>query len=290
MTVATAGSQLRDLRRIRQLTQAELATRSGVSQRAIRALESGQTLRPHPATLRALARGLGLSEGQTMTFVRAFVAPVVADMSEVLGISPLVLQSELNGLHDTAHAAHWTSDVCHCHQVVGPDGHFELNRTHRVIRSTISGLTHVMCLVAYEYDVDAVPEVLDPFGVEVSQQWLLAEHRIAVIEFVLPRPLAVGDTHAYGYTLDESPPSEVRRATEPDCEVIEGSRGPVGTYVLEVQFTGTPPAQIVPFTQKGADGDERLHADPVRPDEAGTVRLQQQNTPPGRAFGFTWSW
>lgn len=290
MTVTPRGSHLRDLRRLRHLTQADLAARSGVSQRAIRSLESDRTHRPHPATLRALGRALGLSEVQAMTFARTFVAPAVADMSEVLGVSPLLLQDQLQGLHDAAHAANWTSDVYHCHQVVGADGHFELNRVHRVIRSTIENLTHVMCMIMYEYDVEAVPPVLDPFGVEVSQQWLLAEHRIAVIELALPRALGVGDTHAYGYTIDDSPPAAVRERTEPDCEVTEGSRGPVGTFALEVQFSGTAPAQIRPFAQRGADEHVRQFSEPVRPDETGTVRLQRQNVPPGQALGFSWSW
>lgn len=290
MTVATAGSQLRDLRRIRHLTQADLAARSGVSPRTIRALESGQSQRPHPATLRALGRGLGLSAVQAMKFARTFVAPVVSDMSEVLGVSPLTLQEQLHGLHDAAHSANWTSDVYHCHQVVGADGHFESNRVHRVIRSTIDDLTHVMCMIMYEYDIDSVPPVLDPFGVAVSQQWLLAEHRIAVIELALPRALGDGDTHAYGYTLDDSPPTELRRTTEPDCEVTEGSRGPVGTFVLEVQFTGDPPTGIRPFAQMGADNAERRFGNLVHPDDAKTVRLQQQNTPPGQALGFAWTW
>lgn len=289
-TPSRSTASLRDLRRLQRLSQADLAERSGVSQRTIRGLESGQTRRPHPATLRALGRGLGLTEMQAMQFARAFVAPVVADMSEVLGVSPLVLQEQLHGLHDAAHAANWTSDVYHCHQTVGADGHFELNRVHRVIRSTIDNLTHVMCMILYHHDIPAIPPVTDPFGVEKSQQWLLPEHRIAVLELALPHALGIGDTHAYGYTLDDNPPPEYRSSKTPDCEVLEGSRGPVGTFVLEVQFTDTPPAEIRPFTQMGSDDDGRRLGDPVTPDETGTVRIQRQNTPPGQGLGFRWTW
>ena len=50
---------LRDLRAERVLSQKELATKAGVSNRTIVDIEAGR-VRPHPATLRKLARALGV--------------------------------------------------------------------------------------------------------------------------------------------------------------------------------------------------------------------------------------
>ena len=51
---------LRVLRLNRGLTQAELATRAGVSEYTIVRLERGQRKRPHPSTRRKLAAALGV--------------------------------------------------------------------------------------------------------------------------------------------------------------------------------------------------------------------------------------
>ncbi|MDN5727370.1 MAG: helix-turn-helix domain-containing protein [Propionibacteriales bacterium] len=289
MEPSVGGGQLRGLREERSLTQTDLARTSRVSERAIRSIESGETRRPHPATLRSLAKALNLTEAQARKFARSFVAPVVADLSDVLGVSPLVLQDQLRGLHESAHAANWTSDVYHCHQTVRDDKRFGLNRVHRVIRSNIEALTHVMCSVAYDDEVDALSPVTDAFGVAVSQHWVLPDHQLTVVEFTLPRPLGVGQSHAYGYSIDDGASTSPGLVNNVANDIIEGSRGPVGTFVLETQFEGSPPSLITPFTVFGTHG-ERQRADPVRPDQTGTVRMQVHNTAPGQALGFEWQW
>ncbi len=56
------GERLRGLRRTASLSQEELAQRSGLSVKAIGALERGERQRPYPNTVRALADALVLSE------------------------------------------------------------------------------------------------------------------------------------------------------------------------------------------------------------------------------------
>ncbi|WP_377641838.1 ATP-binding protein [Oryzobacter terrae] len=55
---------LRRLRESRSLTQEELADRSGVTAKAIGALERGERRRPYPHTVRSLADGLGLDDDE----------------------------------------------------------------------------------------------------------------------------------------------------------------------------------------------------------------------------------
>jgi tetratricopeptide (TPR) repeat protein/transcriptional regulator with XRE-family HTH domain len=62
---------VRGHRRRRALTQDELAARSGVGVRTIRAIEAGRIRSPRPATVRLLADGLGLTDPEREQFRRA---------------------------------------------------------------------------------------------------------------------------------------------------------------------------------------------------------------------------
>jgi transcriptional regulator with XRE-family HTH domain len=62
------GEMLRDSRLRAALTQEELAERAGISVRAVGKLESGETSRPRPATVRMLADALGLREPERTLF------------------------------------------------------------------------------------------------------------------------------------------------------------------------------------------------------------------------------
>src|SRR5262249_7799251 len=62
-TVLSFCQLLRDHREAAGLSQEELADRAGISAQAGGALERGQRRRPHPHTVRALARALALSDG-----------------------------------------------------------------------------------------------------------------------------------------------------------------------------------------------------------------------------------
>ena len=70
------GTRLRGLREAAGLSQEELASRAGLTAKAISMLERGQRKRPYPHTVRALADALGLSEGE-----RAVLARVVTERS-----------------------------------------------------------------------------------------------------------------------------------------------------------------------------------------------------------------
>lgn len=63
--------QLRELRRAAGLTQEELAERSGLSVKAVSALESGRRQHPYPHTVRAIADALNLSDDERAGLARA---------------------------------------------------------------------------------------------------------------------------------------------------------------------------------------------------------------------------
>ena len=62
---------LRRLRESRSLTQEELAERSGLTAKAIGALERGERRRPYPHTVRSLADGLALDDDERSALVAA---------------------------------------------------------------------------------------------------------------------------------------------------------------------------------------------------------------------------
>jgi transcriptional regulator with XRE-family HTH domain len=67
--VTVFGELLRNSRLRATLTQEELAERAGLSVRAVGKLESGETSRPRPVTVRMLGDALGLEEPELTSFI-----------------------------------------------------------------------------------------------------------------------------------------------------------------------------------------------------------------------------
>src|ERR1041384_6683768 len=62
------------LRNERGLSQSELAESAGVAPRTVVAIETGETRRPHPPTVRRLAKALGLRGQAERAFLRSALA------------------------------------------------------------------------------------------------------------------------------------------------------------------------------------------------------------------------
>src|SRR5919112_2760925 len=67
----TFGATLRKLRDAAGLTQEELASRAGLTAKAVSALERGARKRPYPHTVRALAEALDLSDDERAVLIEA---------------------------------------------------------------------------------------------------------------------------------------------------------------------------------------------------------------------------
>jgi predicted ATPase/DNA-binding XRE family transcriptional regulator len=67
----TFGATLRELRDAAGLTQEELASRAGLTAKAVSALERGARKRPYPHTVRALAEALDLSDDERAVLIEA---------------------------------------------------------------------------------------------------------------------------------------------------------------------------------------------------------------------------
>ncbi|MGY1747077.1 ATP-binding protein [Blastococcus sp. SYSU D00695] len=86
------AERLRRLRERAALTQEELAERSGVTAKAISALERGERRRPYPHTLRALAEALGLDDAERADLAAAAGrgAPVERSAAVPAPVAPLI--------------------------------------------------------------------------------------------------------------------------------------------------------------------------------------------------------
>jgi predicted ATPase/DNA-binding XRE family transcriptional regulator len=107
--VATFGAILRELRETGGLTQEELASRAGLTAKAISALERGERQRPYPHTVRALADALGLSGNKRSALLAAVpnrgakAAPAAAQAQPKLSVphtSLLGRERELEEIQD----------------------------------------------------------------------------------------------------------------------------------------------------------------------------------------------
>ena len=68
---ASFGERLRQLREGAGLTQEELASRAGLTAKAVSALERGERKRPYPHTVRSLSDALELSEAERAALAEA---------------------------------------------------------------------------------------------------------------------------------------------------------------------------------------------------------------------------
>jgi predicted ATPase/DNA-binding XRE family transcriptional regulator len=84
----TFAALLRQHRQMAGLSQAELAERAGVSQRAISDIERGLRQAPYPATIRHLAETLGLSEGDRVALIAASRRTREPSNGQVLSAGP----------------------------------------------------------------------------------------------------------------------------------------------------------------------------------------------------------
>ncbi|CAA9389496.1 MAG: hypothetical protein AVDCRST_MAG03-495 [uncultured Rubrobacteraceae bacterium] len=84
------GERLRALREAAGFTQEELASRAGLTAKAVSALERGERKRPYPHTVRSLADALGLDEGE-----RVELQSAIPRRGEETPVSPAVVPASV---------------------------------------------------------------------------------------------------------------------------------------------------------------------------------------------------
>src|SRR3954454_23999729 len=92
----TFGARLRRAREAAGLSQEELAERAGVSPNTVGDLERGEHRRPYPATVRALADALALTDAERAALTAAL--PTLHDSSTGIEALPAGLPAPLTFL------------------------------------------------------------------------------------------------------------------------------------------------------------------------------------------------
>lgn len=279
-TMAGAGTLLRH-RRARSLTQSDLARVAGVSTRTIRGLERDEIARPQVATLQQLALGLGLDGAEQADFLHAWAAPDEPDLRRLLATDA----PEAERIDALTRA------------------HLGSHRTIHLMTSTHVDARRRIDRVRYEYSTQAVADGLDALvnvvqgdqsgraasmhleraiGCTVGERWDFPGVDVAIETIRLPRPLARGERHAYGY--------DVVTDHEPGLADSDGfTRGTLTTsrlLTVAVEFE-TPPATLHQLAMHpGRDFDIGA---PVELDPQGRAAIVLEDEGPV-AHGFVWSW
>lgn len=273
------GARLRVLRQAVGLSQASLARRTGVSERTIRGLESGQVTRPHPSTLEALVGGLGLDAGRGEHELRRWRhADPLAPFSEIM--SPTA------------------DDVLHTHGIraavdmrirrVARRAHVDAERrvahsTHELlVESLIDDLDHHPVLMTAD-TTEALDNVqIDhTVGCTVALRRPVPELDVVAFELDLGTPMHRGETRVLAYrTSGAGRPAEAGRTDW----TIDGFRRSVGHHSLHVVFAGPAPRQVWETVDVERTRVRELALDPF-----GGVHIAADDRPPG-VYGIEWQW
>lgn len=201
-TAPSAHLQL--LRRSINCSQELLAERSGVSLRAIRNLESGSVAAPRRSTLRCLAQGLGLSDGETSAFLEMWY-PLRAgersdsDLMRHAGEMDKYLSDAQRAAMAHRHTVDW-----HGHVFVDAQRWPYRSVTHFVIQAEESGVDSALFRYHHsddEIDWDSIT-VPTTTNCEVRKVVTIPQLSVRVYELQLGTTLEKGETYSYTITMD----------------------------------------------------------------------------------------
>lgn len=279
------GETLRNARRARGQTQADLAQLADVGVRTVRELESGRTRRPHPESLVRIGRALGLPENQRNALVRAWTSNAsMRTLAEVVGngidVDEILAESEI-----TARALYPVTTIQHMQ--IGEDRRSRMLHVQRVLQARRDGIDHWWALWGNEPGHDlARVKIADAQGCTPGRTVVLPDQDVLAVDFTLPRPLHQGELHYQRFTWDfrGTFPGE---AVMPTHEYQHGWRQSPGTSVTSVTFMGPTPS--VCWEVAGPEPGAVVPVAEILPDNDRTVTICFQNPEPG-VRGFTWEW
>lgn len=291
-TTHHGGAILLELRRRAGLSQARLAKASGVSVRTIRAIENGQHRAPHEATLRALARGIGLNEADTARLAKAW-----DHTRSLLTFEELIA----NGSDVASALAELNLRSRNTHRLVSSVHHFKVAATRRVacvdvvtvIEALQDGVDTHLVFQGGDHSIDARLLRMDRVeGFRLAGQHVVPERNAVMFELALGAPLAAGDTKVVRYRIDLGghPPEDPELAAIwhrlGDSDGMAESFSRVCTaHTIQVTFEDCAPTGVWRVT--GAP--EPQPAGALELDEWNSVHVVGQNLEAG-TYGIAWSW
>jgi transcriptional regulator with XRE-family HTH domain len=290
-TIPSTAGNLRDLRVAAGLSQEDLAHVCGVSERTVRALETGSARRPHRDTVERLGRALKLDGREFTSFVQGWFLnarrPVsLGDLIALPQLSrPVVdqLMKQRDLVRDVSVADQF---------VIGTDGRVSSLESRISIQATGDGVDRYVFLRSCSPDfVD--PERLNASGFDncrPGQSQLVEALEAKMFELLFDTTLRPSEIYMFKYGLDYRTAyvSETGFA-RPETEIIRAVRAPGTMMSFQVKFAGPRlPVNVRRVEQPTIDGPE--HA-------VGQLRLSPFHIahlvierPGAGAHGIRWDW
>lgn len=286
-----AAERLRTLRRSAGLTQEDLAVACGITDRTVRNLEAGTALRPRRDTLERIGQALGLDGDAFLRFVDSWRSQERGPRAIDAMFDAIELGSSLPS-HLDRQRTRMRNVAVHERHSIGTDRGMQHCEMSRIVEALAPGIDRYVWLTDVDTDVFVADRVVagQLHNCGGGPTHMLAGGTVKAFEFTFGRPLAVGERHAFGYSIDYD------AARRPDAalpvaetEVLMGLWVSSVSLSLQVEFApGVDPVDLRRVEQPTLDG-------PV-----GTVAALELSAfrvagitidhPSNGVYGIRWAW
>jgi transcriptional regulator with XRE-family HTH domain len=291
----TAPTHLRVLRQARGFTQERLARQASIGVRTLRALESGETDRPHPDSLLRIGRALGLSaeqcDGLLTTWSPSGGQPLAPIVGESLDVDVYLGDGRsriTNGQVRTVLGIN--------HMQIGADRRPRSCAQMRLFEARQDEVSGYWLLWGHEpgQDLEKVSLTIAAGG-SVLERTLLPDTDVVAFKVGFPQPLARYQRHYMHAVWDfvdcyPSAGALTSRAgseEEPSTEYLCGWNRSPEHQVVAVTFEGEAPGRLWEMKGEEPTSFERVRAAAV--DASSTVTASFSSPAPGMR-GFSWEW
>ncbi|WP_169333372.1 helix-turn-helix domain-containing protein [Demetria terragena] len=288
----STGAILIDLRLSVGASQAQLAKRSGVSERTIRDLEAGRVASPRTGTVLALAAGLDLPRDVTEQFIvtarnmeRARSFRQIALSRDLFDVRSAIKEDLIRSFLDKRVVS--ASRTIH----IGANRQIAYERYVTVVEALTDGVdSHVVASQAGSSQDDmGMVEFDELVGCAVRTRALDKNHRALAVELDLGKPLRTGETKVLGWRelngWASHPPKTAEGVARIDTAYTNRFLRPTSVLSFHLVFEGERPSRI--WQVRGMD--EFVDRHDLELDEFGTATATWENAGPSW-FRAEWRW
>lgn len=282
-----APTQLRVLRRARGLSQEGLAQRAGVGVRTLRALESGETERPHPDSLVRIGRALGFSPEQCDGLLTAWSPAGGRPLAQIVGERLDVDDYLGDGVHSSITNGQVRTVVGINQMQIGVDRRPRSCAQMRVFEARRDDVCSYWLLWGHEpgQDLEKVSLTI-AVGGSVLERNLLPDIDVVAFRVGFPRPLVRYERH-YLHAVWDFADCYAAETDATSTEYLCGWNRSPEHQVVAVTFEGAAPARI--WEMKGPEPASFEKVRAVVADASKTVSATYSSPAPGMR-GFSWEW
>lgn len=286
--VSPAAAMLRAMRTARGRSQEELASRSGLSDRTIRAIETGRIRLPQRETLHRIAGALELEADATAEFVGAW-AHQAAGPRSLESMVTLVsrrnewaqrLSTQAERIEELQLAGTATLPRSRCTGTI---------RWRRSFRARTPGITGYLFMIQGNGDETGRAPITVPF----TRNCRLARTvdvpgDLIVFQFAFDHELAVGETISFEYEIDRGGDHPCALVSPDDLEELIAVRALGPSLFMQVQFSPDDlPSRIWQVHHDNLSTE--VSSEPLAVSAFGVAAIVIERPAPG-FHGLRWAW